>query len=176
MNYINIKGTRQKIRKEKYDFHYDMEDFQPYVTVCYLWMESGDIARGMSVCSYDDVWNGEEGKRLAKHFAVRALRGNNLEPVQMRQIITILIRTQCPFTKKGEKNPELSWWERRFLFNSKRMDKYESGEGYEVEIKPEASSVIGIVKDIDYDRGTVDLAFGGIHKVKLGDLVGYAKV
>ncbi|KKN09469.1 hypothetical protein LCGC14_1046340 [marine sediment metagenome] len=124
MNYINIKGKKEKIRKEKFDFHYDMEDFKPYVTVCYLWMENGDVARGMSVCSYDDKWDEEEGKRLAKHFAVRALRGNNLDPVQMRQIIQILIRTQCPFTKKGEKNPELSWWERRFLFGSKRMENY----------------------------------------------------
>ena len=82
------------------------------------------MARGVTACSYDDVVDEGEGRNWAKSFALRALKGRELDPIVDRRAIKILISTWCPFTKKGELNPELSWYERKLLFGWKRMHDY----------------------------------------------------
>lgn len=128
-----------KIKKEKYDYYYNYTDFpktvllrESVVTICYILTENGIVGRGVSVCSKQDMYNEIEGKKLAKNHALRAMKGRHLDNFKRPEVIKLLIQTKCPFTKKGERDPDLSWWERKFLFGAKNMDKYKYNLGYNI--------------------------------------------
>ena len=99
-----------EIKKEKYDYYYNYNnsDFlktvlikEKIVTVCYLLTENGDIGRGISVCSREDEFNEDEGKKIAKHNAIRALKHRSIPLIRRREAIERLIQVKCPFIKKG---------------------------------------------------------------------------
>ena len=124
-----------KIKKEKYDYYYN-RDGEPIITVCYILIENGIVGRGVSVCSKQDMYNEIEGKKLAKNHALRAIKGRHLDKFKRPEVIKLLIQTKCPFTKKGERNPELSWWERKFLFGAKNMYRHTTKSGFpQIEFK-----------------------------------------
>ncbi len=154
-----MKKQKIKIDKEKY-YYFDSSKGEQRITVCLL-LSGNNVARGMSVCSYDDIWNDEEGKKLAWTFASRALKNRKNEEITNYKILNILIDTRCPFSKKGEKNPELSWYERKLLFGWKKMRDYETGIGYIVPAK----KFIGLdckitVKNIPIGIAKMDIKFG----------------
>lgn len=140
MDKIEIrKDTQMKIKKEKYDYYYNYSDFpktvllrEKVITICYILTENGVVGRGVSVCSKQDEYDDSIGKGLAKGHALRAIKGRSLDNFKRKEVIGRLVQCRCPFTKKGERNPELSWWERRFLFGAKGMDKYDYGIGWDV--------------------------------------------
>jgi len=112
-----------EIKKEKYDY-YASRDGEKIVTVCYILTEGGIVGRGISICSEQDAYDETIGKGLAQKHALRAIKGRNLDSIKRKEVINRLIQCKCPFTKKGERNPELGWWERRFLFGIKKMHEY----------------------------------------------------
>jgi len=118
-----------EIKKEKYDYYYDC-DGEAIVTVCYILVGNGMVGRGISVLSKQDNYDSHFGKELAKNHALRAIKGRHLDDIKRKEVIGRLMQCKCPFTKKGECNPELSWWERRFLFGAKSMGNYESELGH----------------------------------------------
>ena len=122
------------IKKEKYDYyHYYMGDYGeeiPIVIVCYLLTEKDNIGRGISICSREDEFNEVEGKEIAKHNALRALKHRSIPLIRRREAIDLLIQAKCPFIKKGELNPVLSWWEKKFLFGKKGMYEYRYKGGF----------------------------------------------
>ena len=118
-----------KIKKEKYDY-YCNRDGDPVVTICYILTENGIVGRGVSVRSEQDIHDETIGKGLAKGHALRAIKGRSLDNFKRPEVIKLLIQTKCPFTKKGERNPELSWWERRFLFGAKNMHGHTIKSGF----------------------------------------------
>ena len=120
-----------KIKKEKYDY-YCNRDGEPVVTICYILTDNGIVGRGVSVCSEQDKYVETYGKGLAKGHALRAIKGRHIDNFKRSEVIKLLIQCKCPFTKKGERNPELSWWERKFLFGAKKMDKYDCRIGWDV--------------------------------------------
>ncbi len=114
-----MKKQKIKIDKENY-YYFDSSKGEQRIIVCLL-LSGNNVSRVMSVCSYDDVWNEEEGKKLAWTFALRALKNRKNEEIINYKILSILINTRCPFNKKGEKNPELSWYERNLLVGIVRL-------------------------------------------------------
>ena len=86
--------------------------------------------RGVSVLSRQDKYDESEGKQLAKAHALRAIKGRRVDVFKRKEVIGRLIECKCPFLKKGERNPELGWWERRFLFGAKYMHTYLNGIGF----------------------------------------------
>lgn len=164
-NFIKLKGKKVKIKKEKYETYLDHQDFEPQITVCYLWLENGDVARGISVCSEDDEFDEMEGKSKARTFACAAIKGKEtasvmyegklyevpLGPFKRKEAVDMLIRCRCLFTKKAEKNPDLSWWERFILFGRKKMDNYRVGKGYKEPVKGRIGTNISMYKTIDGD-------------------------
>lgn len=124
-----------EIKKEKYDYYYN-RDGEIVVTICYILIENGVAGRGISVLSQQDNYNEFIGKGLAKNHALRAIKGRSLDNFKRPEVINRLIQCKCPFTKKGERNPELSWWERRFLFGAKNMHKHTTKSGFpQIEFK-----------------------------------------
>lgn len=118
-----------EIKKEKYDY-YLSRDGEKIVTVCYILTECGIVGRGISVWNGQDEYDEDIGLNFANQYALRAIKGRTLDIIQRQEVINRLIQCKCPFTKKGERNPELSWWERRFLFGTKKMGIYIDGIGY----------------------------------------------
>lgn len=118
-----------EIKKEKYDY-YTSRDGEKIVTVCYILTKDGIVGRGISICSEQDAYDETIGKGLAQKHALRAIKGRPLDSIQREEVIHRLIQCKCPFTKKGERNPDLSWWERRFLFGTKYMHTYLNGIGF----------------------------------------------
>lgn len=134
-------GDKVEIKKEKYDYYYAYAYFpkgilltKPIVTVCYILTKDNNVGRGISICSPKDIpdskEDSKEGKRLAKYNAIRVLKGRSIPLIRRKEAIEQLIRVKCPFIKKGELNPHLSWWERKFLFGRKRMYEYKYKGGY----------------------------------------------
>ena len=117
------------IKKEKYDY-YCNDAGLTIVTICYILTAGGIVGRGMAIRSKQDAYDNEIGKPLAKKHALRAIKGRHLDSIKRKEVIGRLIQCKCPFAKKGERNPELSWWERRFLFGAKNMSKYADGIGF----------------------------------------------
>ena len=92
------------------------------VTVCLILDIKGNWARGVTVFNRDqDVYDETIGRWQAKLYAERALkdRGIKKNNFSREKAIESLMRSRCPWTKKGEKNPELSYFERRLLFGKK---------------------------------------------------------
>lgn len=144
-----------KIKKEKYDYYYTRDvshgikiirEEDPIVIVCYLLTENGVVGRGISVLSKQDVYDETEGKKLAKINAIRAIKGRSIDIFRRKEVIARLIQTKCPFIKKGERNPRLNWWERRFLFGAKNMHEY-NATGY-------FSSIDFDIKDLAMAKAT----------------------
>jgi len=131
------------IKKEKYNYYFDEKEVSPVVMVCYLWLESGVVGRGVAVCSKQDAYDENIGMGLAKNHAMRAIKGRQIDSFKRKEVISLLIESRCPFTKKGEKNPELSWWERKFLFGWRKMDKYRAGWGWNMQTLTAKSPLIG---------------------------------
>ena len=131
------------IKKEKYDYYYSYSDFpktvllrEKVITICYILTESGVVGRGISVCSKQDTYNEDIGKQLAKGHALRAIKGRHLDNFKRREVVSRLIQCKCPFTKKSERNPDLSWWERKFLFGAKNVYKHTTKSGFpQIEFK-----------------------------------------
>lgn len=115
-----------KIKKEKYDYYYN-HDGETVVTVCYILTEDGSVGRGASVLSKQDEYDEKIGRKLARTHAIRAIKGRQIDAFKRKEVIDRLIQCRCPFLKKGERNPALSWWERRFLFGAKNMPSYIGG-------------------------------------------------
>ena len=61
---------------------------------------------------------------------MRSLKDRKNDEITNFKILKILINTKCPFIKKGEKNPELSWYEKKLLFGWKKMRDYKAGVGF----------------------------------------------
>lgn len=131
-----------KIKKEKYDYHYDRNGV-PIITVCYILTENGIVGRGVSVLSKQDEYYKEAGDMLAQTHAIRAIKGRRIDNFSRKEVIASLIRCKCPFIKKGERNPRLSWWERQFLFGTKKMHKYNACGYFELMSAGERGSAIG---------------------------------
>ena len=136
-----------EIKKEKYDYYYN-RDGEPVVTICYILIENGIVGRGISVRSEQDVHDETIGKGLAKNHALRAIKGRFLDNFKRSEVIKLLIQCKCPFTKKGERNPELSWWERKFLFGAKNMHKYTTKSRFpQIEFKLNISKPVMAMAD-----------------------------
>jgi len=89
------------------------------VTVCLIMNSYGDYARGITVFnSVEDIYNITVGQWEAKQSALRALKGRHIQGncFKRAEAISTLIRCKCPWTKKGERNPELAPFEKRLLF------------------------------------------------------------
>lgn len=128
-----------EIKKEKYDYYYN-RDGESIVTVCYLLTKDGIVGRGVSVRSETDERDEIIGKRFAKKYALRAIKGRPLDNFVRSSVIDQLIRTKCPFIKKGEKNPDLNWWERKFLFGKNNMTAYITKIGFSLILRNMNSS------------------------------------
>lgn len=129
-----LEANQDKIEKEVYYNNYD-KNGEERITICLIRDKHNNAARGVTACSYDDEFDAEEGKKWSKIFALMALNEMKLEPITDKRIIEILIDSWCPFTKKGERNPELSWYERKLLFGWKKMGYYKSGIGFVLPLK-----------------------------------------
>lgn len=105
--------------KEKYYQYYD-KNAEPRVDVCLVFdTDTGSYARGISVCSYQDEYNEEEGKFIAKRNAERILKGRTVDPFNTKEVIKILVDCQVPWTEKAELNPDLAFFEEKMLFGNK---------------------------------------------------------
>ena len=118
-----------KIQKEKYDYYYNNRTGKEVITVCYLLTDNNVVGRGVAVLSEQDEHDAMVGKKLAKNYAIRAIKGRSVDAFKRKEVVDLLIACKCPFTKKGERNPDLSWWERKFLFGAKNMREYVAGIG-----------------------------------------------
>ena len=92
--------------------------------------------------------------------------------------VKTLIETECPFVRKGEKNPELSFYERKLLFGRRFMEvvsKYYVAKDVDEALfylkgKKNYNGFIGIaIKDADKGSGYVTVKTFG--SVKVGDAV-----
>lgn len=113
-----------KVVKEKYDSFVIPDTSEIHVIVCYILTGKGDVGVGIAVRSDCDEHDETEGKRMAMNRALRALKGRRMGTFRHPKAVRTLIRTRCPFTKHGYKNPELAYHERRMLFGKKYF-KYE---------------------------------------------------
>ena len=59
-------------RKEYYYYCRSAEGNKPVITVCLL-VEGSEIARGISICSPNDVIEKKEGRKYARKYAMKAL-------------------------------------------------------------------------------------------------------
>lgn len=118
-----------EIKKEKYDY-YTNRAGEKIVTVCYILTEGGVVGRGVSAWNGKDEYDEIIGQNYAQQYALRAIKQRSLDPIKTSEVINRLIECKCPFAKKGERNPELSWWERRFLFGTKYIHTYLNGIGF----------------------------------------------
>ncbi len=96
-------------------------------TICLVLDDKGNWARGVTVFNRDeDIYNEEIGQKQAKRYALRALKGRKVERNEFERepAVMTLLRARCPFTKKGQKNVDLSMYERSLLFGKKFQEKY----------------------------------------------------
>jgi len=105
--------------KERY---YTIKDHKgdDRVTICLL-DEDGSTARGLSICDWSDNFDSRYGKQLAYRNAIRAFKKRRCDKIVKKQAINMLIATRCPFHKKGELNPQLTWFEKRLLYGRHKM-------------------------------------------------------
>lgn len=117
------KKVELKITREKYDYYYN--DFaEATITVCYLCDDRFNVARGISVLSKNDKYNEERGQEIAKENSLHALKGRKNEKFRRLEVIEQLILARCPFINKGDLNPELTWYEKYFVFGPKKINKF----------------------------------------------------
>lgn len=113
--------------KEYYNQYF--ADFGPHkdnfpVTVCTLFMpKTFRFARGVAICGADDKCDMEEGKRIAKHKALRGLKRRGDEFIVRKEALSILITTDCPFRKGVDHNPTLTHQEVYHLVGRKAVFK-----------------------------------------------------
>ena len=117
-----------EIKKEKYDY-YTSRNGEKIVTVCYILTEDGTVGRGISIWNGKDEYNETIGQNYSQQYALRAIKWRHIDPIRRPEIINRLIQCKCPFTKKGEHNPQLSYWEMRLLFGKKNfIEEYEESK------------------------------------------------
>jgi len=119
MNNKEKRIERRKNRKPapadfKYYFYRD-DTNAPRVTICVARGADGVYARGVSICSADDVVSKEEGKKWARKRALRAhYSGRVLDPINR----TFPFQVEHPFRNKSEFGAVLTEYERQ-LFQGK---------------------------------------------------------
>lgn len=89
------------------------------VTIC-LVIKGGVAARGIAVCSLDDTFDEEEGRKWAFKYAMMGM-GNSpqLGDIVNEQAAKVLAVERCPFVFKGERNPVLTWQELKMIRKAK---------------------------------------------------------
>jgi len=92
------------------------------VWVCLLEDKQGNVARGMSVLSKKDIPS-IEGLNFAEQRAIRALKDRPMDKIRRPEILSVLIKTNCPFVRKGEKNPQLTFKEMCALYSKRKVMK-----------------------------------------------------
>lgn len=107
--------------EENYKIHYRHywieKPSQPNVIVVTIYdRATGKIGRGMSVKSPKDQYDILTGEEKAKNYALRAIKGRDDKLVTDPRAIGVLIKTGCPWVKHSDKNPVLTFEERRRLF------------------------------------------------------------
>lgn len=114
------------------------------ITVCLILDDKGNWARGVTVFNRDeDVYNEKIGKIQARQYALRALKNRKIDKNEFERIpaVETLVRTKCPFTKKGQKNINLTMYERSLLFGKNFQEKYKQANM----IKKRKFNFVGIV-------------------------------
>ncbi len=112
------------IKKTKYSYYYEKDSTEPSIIVCYLLTHIGIVSCGLSICSKRDTYDETIGKAIAERNAYRVLKGRSMKPILRKDAINQLIKTQCPFTKRGEIRMDLSFWEQNLLFKNKEPNFY----------------------------------------------------
>jgi len=127
------------IVKEGFDYYYDKEG-NTIVTVCCVLTDSGVVGRGIAVLSEEDFKNerasDETGRQFARCYALRIVKNRKTREIKNQEAINRLIQCKCPFIKRAEKNPELSWWWKKVLFGKKKMHDVKYRIGYGVIERP----------------------------------------
>jgi len=132
------------LKKEKY-IEFKNKDGEVVVAECLLLDDEDNWARGVAIWNRDtDPFSKTIGRSAARFYAIRALRGkankvidrfciyypNDPWKIDSREVlnefssdnaINKLMEVRCPFLRKGELNPELSWFERRVLFGRRKF-------------------------------------------------------
>lgn len=100
------------MKPKEMKYFYTLADI---VTVCLI-VIGNNCARGLSICSPQDEFDKREGMRLAYRYACMAMgRSKQLRQISNPQAIAGLIKSGCPFVKRGERNPVLTWAEVRMI-------------------------------------------------------------
>jgi hypothetical protein len=95
------------------------------VTVC-LAKSLYRVARGVSVCSFDDTPNMNTGKLHAERHALRALKKREkIKPITDERAIRQILNTDCPFTKHLQLYPALTFKEKKLLYGKKMKPQKE---------------------------------------------------
>ncbi len=94
----------------------------PQVVTCTIF-NGEEWARGVAVCSPEDVPNLTLGKDMALRYALLSLKGRwrSIRPITDRRALGLLIKLRVPYTCHAERYPRLSFFERRRLFG-RRME------------------------------------------------------
>ena len=88
---------------------------QPVIHVCTI-TDGRSCARGVTVLGATDAPDETEGKIKAKWYALRAFKGREERRISDERALRRILSTDCPFTYHMEKNPELTFQERKRLF------------------------------------------------------------
>ena len=127
-----MKKEKVRVVKEKYygfslpNAHEEITNIQD-VTVCLVLDDKGNWARGVTVFNKDeDIYDELVGRKQANQYALRALKGRKIKKNEFERVpaVETLLRTKCPFTKKGQKNMDLTMYERSLLFGKNFQEKY----------------------------------------------------
>jgi len=96
---------------------YDIELYtEPLVVSCVLYSQfENRTARGVSVCSPQDIPDKIVGRKEAERYALHAmkLRGNVM--ITDKRAVRTVARCECYFTHHAEVNPVLAFHERKAL-------------------------------------------------------------
>ena len=81
------------------------------ITVC-LVVDGKQAARGIAICSPLDTFDISVGGKIAFQNAMKAMgNSKHLRPIVDWRARKTLLESDCPFVRKGEKNPVLTWRE-----------------------------------------------------------------
>jgi hypothetical protein len=66
------------------------------------------------VCSWEEEPNYERGITIARNYALRALKNReDAREITDKRAVTMVLKTDCPFTFHLERNPDLTFHERK---------------------------------------------------------------
>lgn len=102
--------------KERWYFYRDNEN-APRITVYLIKdLESGNVARGVSICSSRDIINKKEGRRIAKNRALKALyTKSDSMPIYTHLLYTVDTEAIDFLFNKSTYNPTLTEFENKLL-------------------------------------------------------------